>query len=199
MAFTYFFRDMNTFRLVEEHVVPSFRTTRQVKIWDAGCASGEEPYTLAIMLREWMGHYLFRNVRILATDLNGDFARVVSDGIYTPEKLQRAPEGIVDRHFGPAPDGEALQVCEEIRSSIQFRQHDLTTLAPPAHSVSLIVCKNVLLHLSPEQRVEVLRMFHETLSDGGFLAVEQTQKMPPGAERWFTPVAADGPLFARAA
>ena len=68
MAFTYFFRDMHTLEMIRDHVIPMLRIKRHIKIWDAGCAMGHEPYSLAIMMRENMGNMIFRNVRIYATD-----------------------------------------------------------------------------------------------------------------------------------
>jgi len=197
MAFTFFFRDQHTLDLIEEHVLPQLRTRRYLDIWDAGCATGEEPFTLAILLRENMGQFQFRNVRICATDLNGSFGDLINKASYSDEQVKRIPEEVLKKYFVPAGDSGRYTLDESIKQSVSFKEHDLTTLQTVKKDFGLIVCKNVLLHLSLQQRVDVLRMFHDSLVEGGFLATESTQKMPVEAQKWFRPVASDGPVFQR--
>lgn len=197
MAFTFFFRDMYTLDLVEQHVIPNLRNRRYLDIWDAGCATGAEPYTLAILLRENMGQFMFRNVRIHATDINGQFGETISKGIYPAEQVGRIPEQVLGKYFSKADDSGAYQLDESIRKSISFLKHDLTSLKPIREGFGLILCKNVLLHIKPEQRIDVIKMFRDALSPGGYLAVEQTQKLPDEARDWFKPVAGFGPVFQR--
>jgi len=166
-------------------------------VWDAGCATGAEPYTLAMILRENMGQFLFRNVRILATDLNGQFREIIAKGQYPLEQVKRIPSGLFEKYFNPGDEPETFTLTESLRRSIKFQEHDLTSLQPIRSGFGLVVCKNVLLHLNPKQRVEVLRMFHEVLLEGGFLATEPTQKMPVEAQDWFRPVCSSGAVYKR--
>lgn len=198
MAFTFFFRDFHTLKLIEQHVIPQLKTKRYLNIWDAGCAHGPEPYSLAILLRENMGQFLFRNVRIVASDLNGQFGETIREGVYPEEQTKRIPEEILAKYFEPADEPGDFRVIESIRRSVSFQENDLTKLCPVGGEFGLIVCKNVLLHLSPEQRVSVLRMFRDSLSEDGFLATEQTQKLPEEARNWFRQVAPNGQVFQRA-
>ena len=145
MAFTYFFRDLQTLEMLCEYALPELRSRRYINIWDAGCAMGPEPYTLAMLLRERIGHMHFRNIRI---------KRVVA-----------------------------------------FQKHDLLSLIPVAHDFGLILCKNVLLHFNESQRIEVIKMFHASLMDGGFLTMEQTQKLPKQLESFFEPVVSNAQLY----
>lgn len=195
MAFTYFFRDMVSFNAVSEYVFPVLSSKREHKIWDAGCANGSEPYTLAMLLRESMGQFAFRNVKILGTDLNGRFAEVIESGVYSDEETKRIPKDVFDTYFSPADKSGSFVLDPAIRRSVTFKQHDLTSLEPVGDNFGLIVCKNVLLHISPAERIEVLKMFHKSLADGGFLTVEQTQKMPDEALPWFRPVSPAAPVF----
>ena len=199
MALTFFFRDMQALDAITSHVIPHLAGHRHLDIWDAGCASGEEPYTLAILLKENMGEFQFRNVRILATDLNASFQKTVGDAVYSEDQVRRIPDDIRRKHFEPAGDGDKVKVKDEIRRAVAFHHHDLTSLKPIRDELGLIVCKNVLLHLSPAQRIDVYHMFYDALSAKGFLATEMTQKMPPQAAEWFVPVHGDGPVFQRAA
>ena len=83
-------------------------------------------------------------------------------------------------------------MVERVRSRLRFHRHDLLTLKPVGEGYNLIVCKNVLLHFQPAERVEVFRMFHNALAPGGLLATEQTQKLPAEVSHLFHQVVSDG-------
>ena len=197
MAFTYFFRDMQTLEMIRDHVVPALRTRRYIHIWDAGCAMGPEPYSIAIIFRENMGGMIFRNVRIHATDIDESnlFEKIIEDGVYPREQVERIPKDIFDRYFAPADKPDHFRIAEEIRKCILFKRHNLLTLDPPRNGFGLIVCKNVLLHFNEAERIDVIRMFHDTLVEGGFFVTEQTQKMPAELDGIFEPVVSNVQLF----
>ena len=198
MAFTYFFRDMHTLRLIEQHVLPQLKSRRYLNVWDAGCATGAEPYSLAIVFRENMSEFLFRNVRIHATDINGTFGSIIGRGLYREEEVKRIPRELLEKYFAPGEKPGHFVIAEPLRNAVAFGRHDLTSLQPIREGLCLIVCKNVLLHLRREQVVDVIKMFHDALDEGGFFVTEQTQKMPQEARAWFRRVAADGQVFQRA-
>ncbi len=197
MAFTFFFRDRETLGLIEEHVIARLRGRRYMDIWDAGCAHGPEPYSLAILLRENMGEFLFRNVRIYATDINGNFGETIRRGTYPDEQVRRVPADLLRRYFVAADEPRHFVVAEPIRRAVHFSEHDLTSLEPIRDGLALILCKNVLLHLAESQRCDVIKMFHDALAPGGFLAMEQTQEMPEEVEPLFVRVTNRGQLFRR--
>ncbi len=196
MAFTFFFRDQQTLDLLAEHALPLLTQNRYIRIWDAGCAMGPEPYSLAIIFREHMGKFLFRNLRISATDIDErDFGAVIGRGVYPEEQIKRLPSEIVQRYFEIDAEPGHLRLVEEIRSAVQFQRHDLLSLQPVRTDFGLIVCKNVLLHFTPEQRVAVIKMFHGALADNGFFVTEQTQKMPPECDGLFRQVTQAAQIF----
>lgn len=184
MAFTFFFRDEQTLRVLLEHALPVMQGQAFIRIWDAGCAHGPEPYTLAILLREQMSEMYFRNVRIHATDMESQFRAQVVSGIFPEEELRRVPVELFQKYFRPVdeaahvPGWGRFQVVDEVRSRIEFTQHDLLSLTPVRQDMSLIICKNVLLHFDERQRCDVLRMFHGALRKDGLLVMEHTQKVP---------------------
>jgi len=199
MAFTFFFRDRETLDAVAEHALPVLKARRYIRIWDAGCAMGPEPYTLAIILRENMGRFLFRNVRIHATDIDeSDFGTVIARGVYPEVQLKRMPAAILERYFAPSEPPGHYQICEELRQAVSFQRHDLLSLQPIRDQIGLVVCKNVLLHFGAQERVDVLRMFHQGLDAEGFLVLEQTQKLPPEVAPLFRQVAPAAQLFQKA-
>jgi chemotaxis protein methyltransferase CheR len=201
MAFTYFFRDQHTLDLIAQHVIPELKRHMYINIWDAGCAMGPEPYSLAITLRENMGPFLFRNVRITATDIDegGDFGEIIERGVYGERGVQRVPPPLLAKYFTPMPglrDNEVnYKVSEEMRKAITFQRHDLLSLRPVRDGFGLIMCKNVLLHFQVQERIAVIRMFYESLSDKGFFVTEQTQKLPAEVGHLFTPVTGAGQIF----
>jgi chemotaxis protein methyltransferase CheR len=197
MAFTFFFRDQQVLERVVEHLLPSLAGRSHPRIWDAGAAMGQEPYTLSILLADKMNHFAFRNLRIDATDVEstGQFAQVIEAGLYPREELSRLPEGVLDRYFEPNGKPGYFRVIDSIRRPVAFQRHDLLSFREIGHGYSLVVCKNVLLHFQPPERIEVLRMFHRALAPGGLFATEQTQEMPREVAALFHRVVADGPVF----
>ncbi len=196
MAFTYFFRDLQTLHLIRDHVIPAVRCRRYIKIWDAGCAMGPEPYSLAIVLRESMGP-TFGNVKIYATDIdeNGHFGEIITGGEYPYDQLKRIPKGIFERYFKKNGKPGYFLIEDQLRKCVEYQKHDLLSMHPIRKDLVLIVCKNVLLHFREADRVEVIRMFHGALQRGGYLAMEQTQKMPRRVAGLFEPVVANAQLF----
>ena len=197
MAFTFFFRDLHTIELTVKHLLPFISGRNKVKIWDAGCAMGPEPYTIAIVLAENMGRFAFRNIFFDATDIDetDTIGKIVVEGIYSEDELKRIPADIFSKYFAPAKKPGYFIIDETIRSRMRFRKHDLLSFQSIGEDYSLIVCKNVLLHFSPEQRVEVIKMFHRSLAPGGYFMSEQTQKLPEELSHLFTKVADDAQLY----
>ena len=197
MTFTYFFRDLQTLDAVRDHALPYLKTKQYIDIWDAGCASGQEPYSLSMLLNESMGYMLFRNVRILATDIDESnlFEKIIKEGIYPREQIQRIPKEIFDKFFKPAEAEGYYILSEEIRKSVTYLKHNLLSLVPPKNELGLIICKNVLLHFNEVQRIDVLEMFYDALAEGGFLVMEQTQKLPKEVSHLFEPILSNTQLF----
>jgi chemotaxis protein methyltransferase CheR len=197
MAFTYFLRDLQTLELTVKHVVPYISGRSRARVWDAGCAMGQEPYSLAMLFAENMRYFAFKNLQICATDLdNCDlFEGVIRTGLYQEEEVKRMPKELFQKYFQPDENPGHFRVCEILRNRVQFQKHDLLSLNPIGEGFSLIVCKNVLLHFQYAERVQVIRMFHRSLAPGGFFTTEQTQKMPAEAAHLFEQVTCDAQVF----
>jgi chemotaxis protein methyltransferase CheR len=197
LAFTYFFRDLQTLELVAEHVVPYTMGRSHIRVWDAGCAMGQEAYSLAMLLAEKMGGFSFKNLRIHATDLDDSnlFGKIICSGSYKEEEVKRMPPAMRGKYFRPDDKPGSLRIVENLRRQVLYQKHNLLTLKPIGQSFSLIVCKNVLLHFQPAQRLDVLRMFHGSLAPGGYFATEQTQKMPAEVACLFEQVSGCAQVF----
>ena len=195
MAFTYFFRDLQILEQIITHVVPYVSGRSRIKVWDAGCAMGPEPYSLAIMFAEGMSKYAFQNLKIHATDLDNAFADIIAKGVYPEEEVKRIPAEIFQKYFKPNGKPGHFEISQDMRDRLVFQHHDLQQLQSIGQDFSLIVCKNVLLHFQQSERIEVIRMFHASLAEGGYFASEQTQKMPPELSHMFEQVSCNGQIY----
>jgi len=183
--------------LVGANLIPALRGNRYINIWDAGCAHGPEPYSIAIVLRENMSHMLYRNVRIFATDIDKSdaFGKAIVEGVYPESEIARVPAWIKGKYFARADRRGYYRLVSEVMSRVRFIKHDLLSLEPPRNEFSIIICKNVLLHFTEQQRACVISMFHSALRPGGFLVLEQTQKLPAKAAGLFDRVTAEMQIF----
>jgi len=198
MAFTFFFRDAQTLSLAIDHFLPFVQSRQTITIWSAGCAMGQEPYTFAILLRERMGPHLFRNVKIFATDIDtyNQYVQIIGTGRCPEKDLQRITPEIFQRYFRSDPqDPGFVYVIDEIRNAVQFKKHDLLTYEPIRTGVHLIICKNVLLHFSAEERLKVWNMFWTALEYGGFMLHEHTQKLPDELTGSFDQIVMNAQIF----
>jgi len=127
LAFTFFFRDLQVLERVVEHCLPSMAGRNHPRIWDAGVAMGQEPYTLSILFAERMGHFAFNNLRIDATDVEntGQFAQVIESGLYPQVELSRLPEGILEKYFEANGNPGHFRVIDKVRQRVTYRWHDL--------------------------------------------------------------------------
>ncbi len=198
MAFTFFFRDTHTLEHIAKVLVPEVSGRSKIRIWDAGCAMGPEPYTLAIILAEHMGNFSFKNVYISATDIDegSNFGEIINEGLYPEEELKRIPADIFQKYFSRSEKGNNYYgISESIKTRVSFHKHDLLTLKSIGDGFSLILCKNVLLHFQPAERIKVIKMFHQSLAPGGLFATENTQKIPNEAAHMFEQVVPDAQVF----
>ncbi len=198
MAFTFFFRDLYTLEHAVKVLVPEVAGRSRIRIWDAGCAMGPEPYTLAILLAEKMGNFSFKNLYITATDIDESeqFGNIIKDAVYSDEETKRISKEIFNKYFQPAEKKQgAFQLIPLIRERVQFQKHNLLSLNSIGDGFSLILCKNVLLHFQQNERIEVIKMFHKSLSPGGLFVSEHTQKMPEELSHMFQQVVPDAQLY----
>jgi chemotaxis protein methyltransferase CheR len=197
MAVTYFYRDLQTLELLVQRALPILCDKVSIQIWDAGCANGAEPYTLAMLLREQMTAQVFRRLRICATDVDPRFGSQVAAGVYAEREIERIPYPVRSRCFQVTGAPGYVQVVDDLRDKVSFYWHDLLSLEPPRSDFSLIVCKNVLVNFDEVQRRQVFQMFHRAMLPGGFLATEHTQKTPQGAESLFEPISKFAQVYRR--
>jgi two-component system CheB/CheR fusion protein len=168
---TRFFRDPDAFEFLEHHVIPEILDrvpeSEEIRVWIAGCATGEEAYSLAMLLFEQLttrGRQL--NVKILATDVHTASLAYASSGSYGEEQLEHVSEKRRERFFRKKSNG--FQISQDLRQLIVFAPHNITKDAPFT-KMHLITCRNLLIYLEPPAQNSVLSLFHFGLVTSGFL------------------------------
>jgi chemotaxis protein methyltransferase CheR len=199
LAYTYFFRDLEILEAIGSIVAPWAATHAEIKVWDAGCASGEEPYSLAIIFAERLDPFTIRNLRILATDREESsfpqFEDKINLGHYQRHELIWVPEALRGLYFEPTDAPDTFSAAPVLRDCIRFLRHDLLSLEPVDSGFDLVVCKNTLMHCPPDEVPLVVDMFHGALRPGGFLAFDCFQPLPPANEAQFEQVEPGLQLF----
>jgi chemotaxis methyl-accepting protein methylase len=151
------------------HGVARLRGDDTIRIWTAGCATGEEPYTVALMACEAFGS-LTPPIAILATDVSGAALAAAREGSYRPRSTRDLPEGQRQRHFHQ--DGERLVVGDDLRRLVTFRRHNLVRdPVPPLGEprFDLVLCRNVLIYFDPETARSLIARLEASLAPGGVL------------------------------
>ena len=176
---TRFFRDPACFERVEFEVLPRLLTAlppgTPLRVWSAGCASGEEAYSLAILVHEQIeAAGGAREAKIFATDLHrGALARAI-EGVYAPEQLEHVSERRLARHFEPCDGG--YRVRDAVRGRVVFAPHDLLADAPFTH-LDLVVCRNLLIYFEPPAQRKALRLMHFALKAGGVMVLGPSETL----------------------
>ena len=170
---TQFFRDREVFDHLRDVIVPRIiedhSNDREIRLWSAGCATGEEAYSLAMTVAEVLGDSGYDyTVRIFATDIDPEAVDFARRGIYPASAVGMLPPATIDRYFTRL-DGE-YEVNKSIRSMIVFGQHDLGERAPFPR-LDLVLCRNVLIYFTPSLQKRALQLFAFSLRDGGYLAL----------------------------
>ena len=165
---TEFFRDKEVFSALVENIMPKLfdeKLSTTIRIWSAGCATGEEPYSLAILLNE-MCKNRFKSFKIFATDINGVAIDTAKQGKYFSASFKNLPSELLEKYFTLLDDG-SYQISQEIKNYVNFSVGDLTSFS--IRYLDVIVCRNVFIYHTKETQDMILRKFHSCLKDSGFL------------------------------
>jgi chemotaxis protein methyltransferase CheR len=175
---TYFFRNQPQFHALEHHILPELigrrRASRQLRIWSAGCATGEEPYSLAILLERLLPDLSDWNIHLLATDINPDVLAKGQQGRYGEWSFRHVPEEIKGAYFTSL--GTEFEIKPRLRSRVCFARLNLADDAFPSfftqtNNMDLILCRNVLIYFRSETVRRIVGHFHRALAEDGWLIV----------------------------
>jgi chemotaxis protein methyltransferase CheR len=198
---TYFFREKGCFDVLEEHIFPELiracaRSVRPLQIWSAGCCTGEEPYSIAILLDRLSQNSANVDATILATDINPVFLEKASKGLYGEWSFRGTPPGVKERYFKPRKNGQ-FEILPHIRKRVTFSYLNLAEEAYPdiingIDTMDVIFCRNVSMYFSPDRAMKIGQRFYQSLIDGGWLIlgpVEVARELYPQFKQTAFPTA----------
>jgi two-component system CheB/CheR fusion protein len=176
---TSFFRDAQAWSTLGKEFIPALLRDRgadaPIRVWSAGCASGEETYSLVMMLAEAMGVEAFRErVKVYATDRDNDALAHARAAVYAEKDLDELPVGYRERYFEPVGGGFAFRA--DLRRQVIFGKHDLVHDAPISH-LDLLACRNVMMYFNSEVQASILARFHFALKPDGLLFLGKAEMM----------------------
>ena len=181
---THFFRTPPQVRALRLHVLPELlrhaeANGRRLRIWSAGCSTGEEPYSIAMLLRELLPSTAGWDVKVVATDVSSRAIAAARTGRYGARAVQMASPEELARHFVAAPDG-GHEVRPEVRELVEFRHHNLVTEAvpfAPSERIDLILCRNVTIYFGRDTTRALMSRLHHCLRDGGYLFLGHSETL----------------------
>lgn len=183
---TYFFRDQEVFSVLEEKILKDLielrrKTHKVLRFWSAGCSTGEEPYSLAILLKRILPDIEDWHITILGTDINPRSLKKAQAATYTHWSFRSTPDWLRDRYFARLADGK-YQAAPEIRSMVTFEYMNLAEDAYPSllnntASMDIIFCRNVLMYFSQDKAARVIRGFHDSLVENGWLLISPAEAL----------------------
>ena len=177
---TYFHREPQQLRAFSEELLPLLQRrnarTRRLRVWSAGCSSGEEAYTIAMLLKE-SNRFEGWDVEVYGTDISRRVLEAARRAEYGPSSMRAIPPEALQRYFVPV--GSRFRVREDVRAWVSFGQ--LNLLEPGAAQllpqVDVVLCRNVMIYFDPAARKQVLRVFHDKLAPGGYLLLGHSENL----------------------
>ena len=192
-----FFRNSLTFEYISKHILPDLLTKTEfsnknnnIRIWSAGCSTGEEPYSIAILLNEFekKEHKNF-NANIFATDIDKKALSKAHAGMYTLESVKKIKYGILTKYF--TENKGSYIIDDQITSMVQFSKYDLTDkkISVPAASIfggfDIVLCRNVLIYFNPEFQKIIFDKLYKSLNNNGYLILGEAETPSEGYKHKF--------------
>lgn len=182
--FSFFFREHKHFDYFSKTVLPLLverqkkRNSKNIRIWSAGCSTGEEPYTIVMLMLEFFGiEYAMWNAGVLATDISTRALKKAMKGIYSQDKIRHVPAGLNKKFFNKADEGK-LVINETIRNNVTFRRLNLMKPTFPfKKKFHIIFCRNVMIYFNQQTRNDLIRKFHNVSKPGSFLFIGHSETL----------------------
>jgi len=180
---TAFFREKHHFDFIAKTLIPEWQKThndeRRIRIWSAGCSTGEEPYSIAITLKEHFPQLSSWDVKILATDLDTNVVAKAKSGIYTADRIEGLPKPMIKRWFRRGRDGSSdqVKVSSELQEMITFNQLNLLESWPFKGGFDLIFCRNVVIYFNKDTQRVLADRYANVLRENGRLFLGHSESM----------------------
>jgi len=196
---TYFFREMNHFTLLRASVLPEIlQRKRRVRIWSAGCSTGEEAYTLWIVVNEALGEPASpagAEVSIVGTDVSTAAIARARNGVFNDRALRLVPQAALERYFSPSDCG-TRRVNDRLRAGVDFRVHNLFKDPPPGEAFDIIFCRNVMIYFNKETQASLVdTIFAGALDPQGYLFIGHSESLSGFSTRFRYVSAFKAPIY----
>jgi chemotaxis protein methyltransferase CheR len=175
---TNFFRESEHLTFLREEVIPGL-VKRPIRIWSAGCSSGEEPYSIAIVLNEVIPDIGNRDIKILATDISDRMMERARQGLYDEETIKTVPPQLKRKYFNhtDAGSGHKYRVSTRLQSIVSFAKLNLMESWPMSGPFDVIFCRNVMIYFDKPTQETLVRRFWSLLREGGYLLVGHSESL----------------------
>jgi chemotaxis protein methyltransferase CheR len=170
-----FYRNPEQWEILRETVIPYLKETYKnsnIRIWSAACSTGDEPYSLAMLLADF---FTIDNIDIVATDIDKQVLEKARAGVYSARSLANLPKRYVDKYFTKIGERN-YQICNSIKKCVDFRRHNLLLDDYP-DNFHMILCRNVVIYFTEEAKNDIYRKFNQSLINGGILFVGSTEQI----------------------
>lgn len=188
---TFFYREKAHFEYFAKTVLPAAVARREasgdigLRVWCAGCSSGEEPYTLMMLMMEFFGTQFKRwQPKVLATDISATALRKAMSGVYDSDRVAQLPAAIRNRYFQETADGQ-LRVTDEIRQNMIYRRHNLMDdTFPFRNQFDAVFCRNVMIYFDRDTRNCLVGKYYQHTTNGGYLFIGHSETLGRGETPW---------------
>jgi chemotaxis protein methyltransferase CheR len=185
---TYFFREKDVLEHFRTTVLPGLATRSEIRLWSAACSTGDEVYTLAILIAETLGMEALKRTTILGTDISAPVIERAESGVYPARQLDQVPAMIRNKYMQPVGI-EQFQIIPDIRSACTFRRMNLKTAPYPFRKpFQAVFCRNVLYYFTPADQTEVVDAIAGATEPGGWLYTSVTESLRDLSSQWQTVV-----------
>lgn len=177
---TYFMREPEHFTYLKQEVLPSLKKkeakSKDLRIWCGASSTGEEPYTLAMILMDYFGleHQMW-DTKVLATDISTDVLQHAVNGLYTTEQVEPLPENWKRRFFRKVLNQDVYRVTDELKKEVIFRKFNLMDPFPFKKKLHVIFLRNVMIYFDEKTKRELIQKIYDVIEPGGYLFIGQTE------------------------
>ncbi len=181
---TYFYREKDVLDFFRSQVLPKLATRPEIRLWSAACSTGDEVYTLAILIAETLGIDALRRTQILGTDISAPVIERAETGVYSARQLEQVPAEIRRKYLAPA-GADQFQVVPEVRAACTFRRMNLKVAALPFRKpFQAVFCRNVLYYFAYQDQVDIVNAIADVTEPGGWLFTSVTENVRDLTLRW---------------
>lgn len=169
-----FYRNPDQWNLLEQEVLPYLfnQFGNNIKIWSAACSTGDEPYSLVMLLSKFLP---LSKIKVIATDIDKQILEKARLGLYNVKSLKGLPDEFIKKYFREIND-KTYQISDSIKACVDFKQHDLLK-DPYPNNCDLIICRNVLIYFTEEAKLDIYKKFNNSLKKDGILFVGSTEQI----------------------